>query len=120
MKFNEELNNPKPVEDTEIVNSLSSDLDFQRLLLVADKSIGWVLLFLFVSVISGLIYLRYTVPVYESSTIIQIVSNNAAQQVLSVENPFEKNDIQAEVEFLKSKFLLERALKKIAFRGKLL
>ncbi|NUM51605.1 MAG: polysaccharide biosynthesis tyrosine autokinase [Flavobacteriales bacterium] len=113
MKFNEELNNPKPIEDTEIVNSLSSDLDFQRLLLVADKSKGWVLLFLFVSVISGLIYLRYTVPVYESSTIIQIVSNNAAQQVLSVENPFEKNDIQAEVEFLKSKFLLERALKKL-------
>lgn len=113
MSFNEELNNQKPKEDTDIVNSLSSDLDFQRLLLVSDKSKGWVLLIIFISIISGLTYLRYTVPVYESSTVIQIVSNNTAQQVLSVENPFEKNDISAEVEFLKSKFLLERVLKKL-------
>jgi len=77
------------------------------------KNLLWFgLIFLFcLSVI--FIYLRYTVPIYESKLTFQVGTVNTANQVLEVGNFHEKDDLAKDVEILKSKLLFKRALSRV-------
>ena len=55
----------------------------------------------FFSFLLAFLYLRYTPPIYEASTILQIRSKNTANQVLQVDNIYESNDISAEIELMR-------------------
>ena len=60
------------------------------------------------------VYLRYTVPIYESELIFQVGSLNTANQVLDVSNFHESNnDLAKDIEVLRSKLLFKRSLSRI-------
>jgi capsular exopolysaccharide synthesis family protein len=56
------------------------------------------------------LYLRYTVPIYNASTIIQISKSNKAQEVLDVGLIYEDNSLSGEIELIRSKFLIRKAV----------
>lgn len=58
-------------------------------------------------------YLRYTKPVYESSTLIQLTEKNNGKELLQLETMEPKNDISSEIELLRSQFLFEVAVAKM-------
>lgn len=47
-------------------------IDFDKLLPILNKSLGWIILFILFSGASGYLYLRYTKPTYESSSILKL------------------------------------------------
>jgi tyrosine-protein kinase Etk/Wzc len=79
-----------------------------------------------VCLIAVFIYLRYTVPVYESRLTFQVGSLNTANRVLNVNDFHETNDLAKDVEMLRSKLLFKRALSHIPldvtyhYQGKIL
>ena len=60
------------------------------------------------------IYLRYTKPLYESNAVLQIVEEDKVSQVLGeVTAAAQGTNINQEVEFLRSDFLLDQTIKKL-------
>lgn len=47
-------------------------IDFDKLLPILNKSLGWIILFILFSGASGYLYLRYTKPTYESTSILKL------------------------------------------------
>ncbi len=64
--------------------------------------------------LTAFIYLRYTKPVYQSSILIQLEDQDNAKQLLDIDNVNSKSeDLNSNVELLRSQLLFERALKKL-------
>lgn len=60
------------------------------------------------------VYLRYTKPVYQSNAVLQIVEEDKVSQVLGeVTSAVQETNINQEVEFLRSDFLLEQTINKL-------
>jgi tyrosine-protein kinase Etk/Wzc len=66
--------------------------------------------------IIGFFYLRYTKAVYESNSVIQIADVDQSKEIIGIENTNAKNDISAEIQFLSSPFLFDKAISKLDLR----
>ncbi|HRN41717.1 MAG TPA: GNVR domain-containing protein, partial [Vicingus sp.] len=97
-------------QNQEPISNFNTELDIILLMQIFKRNL---LLFLAIIVITttiSFIYLRYTVPLYQSQLILQVGSKNTADQVLEVSKFQENEDVAKDVELLKSKFLLKRAI----------
>ncbi len=92
--------------------------DLGKLLFTLRKSIVWIILFITLSVTAAYLIVRYTKPLYESSSIIKLdfeseantlglVSNGALQQDLS--------GFSGEIEILRSKLFLNKVVEVIDY-----
>ncbi|MGD1848600.1 MAG: Wzz/FepE/Etk N-terminal domain-containing protein [Salibacteraceae bacterium] len=87
----------------ERLTNFSNEFELGLFVFLARKSLLWVILFFMLAGAGAFAYLRYTQPIFEASTILQITSNNTAQQVLNVDNIYETDDISGDIELLRSK-----------------
>lgn len=90
-----------------------ADIDYYRLLLLLRKNAKYCIFLIVLSLFLAYLLLRYTIPIYESSTTIQVTITNTARSVLEMEKSFEKPDISVAAELLSSPFLFKRAIKKL-------
>ena len=96
------------------VSKFSGELDLGLVVYIAKKSLWFVLLFFIISMGIATVYLRYSQPEYQSSTIIQINENNQASEVLQM-TKFETNGdnkIAEAMEQIHSKIFLKRVVEK--------
>src|ERR1051326_92347 len=95
----------------ERVSKLSSDFEIGLFFYLLRKSIFWIILFFIIAISSAYLYLRYTPPIFESKTVMQVNTENEATKILNVQNNFEtQNDIAKSIELLRSKVFFRRAL----------
>jgi len=66
-----------------------------------------------ISIVGAFLYLRYTPPLYQSITVLQISNNNNADKVLEIENLREENTIAQTIELLRSQEFLKRVFSKL-------
>ncbi len=100
-------------QNNEAISNFNTELDIILLLQIFKKNLLLFIAIVVTTSIVAFIYLRYTVPLYQSQLVLQVGSKNTADQVLKVDNFEEKEDVEKDVELLKSKFLLKRALSKL-------
>ena len=100
-------------QNNEAISNFNTELDIILLLQIFKKNLLLFIAIIITTSIVAFIYLRYTVPLYQSQLVLQVGSKNTADQVLKVDNFEEKEDVEKDVELLKSKFLLKRALSKL-------
>lgn len=55
-------------------------------------------------------YIHYTQPVYESSSVIQIVRENQANTLLNVQDFYESEDISKDIELMRSEEFFKRVI----------
>src|SRR5690606_34357234 len=80
------------------------------LLFIVVKSIWWIVAVPLLAVAIGFTYLHYTQPVYQSTGVVQISSENRANTLLDMENIYEKEDISKNIEVLRSPEFFKRVL----------
>lgn len=92
---------------------INKEFDFTIVKSVLKK--WWYVLALSLAVfwLLSFIYLRYTKPIYESFSIIQISSEDQGADVLDIKDPTARNSISREIELLRSEFILSRAVRKL-------
>ncbi len=61
------------------------------------------------------LYLRYTPPVYESKSVIQLGDKDQGQEILDIKPFSEKKDLSKTTELLRSPFLFERTINSMNF-----
>ena len=110
--YNEEISksNENFTRYKERITNFSSEFEFGLFMYIAKKSIVWIILLLILAVSLSFLYLRYTPPIYQSSLTLQIGNKNTADKILNATDLYDQQDIFAELEILRSKFLLHRAI----------
>ena len=90
-----------------------------KFLKVLRESIPVIFLIFFVSILGGFLYLRYTPPLYEAYSIIQINKDEATSQLLNVTGDLTKEndgDLPHTVELLRSKEFLKRVFGRLPLK----
>lgn len=97
----------------ERLTNFSHEFDLGLFLHIVRKSLLWLVLLGIVSVAAAYIYLRYTPEVFEAQTTLQLGEDDSANRVLNVNQFAADNSIEAKVELIRSKLLIERTLTQI-------
>ncbi|MGZ4118052.1 MAG: Wzz/FepE/Etk N-terminal domain-containing protein, partial [Bacteroidia bacterium] len=99
----------------ERISNFSGEFELGLFLFIAKKSLVWILIFFGVAFVAAKLYLRYTPPVFEASSTIQVQTSNQANKLLNVDNLAEGtgNGLAEAVELLRSKVFLKRVLSKL-------
>ena len=100
------------MEKTEI-SFINQDFSLKAFVTIIKKQLWLVLLIFAISIFCGFIYMRYTLPVYQTTTIIQIKSENRTNQLLGFNNTESKEMVSA-VELLKSNEFLKSIINNLS------
>jgi len=100
----------------EPISNFNTELDIILLLKIFKRNLFLFIAIITICVVVSFVYLRYTIPIYQSQLVLQVGSENTANKVLQVDNFSQKEDIAKDVELLKSKLLFKRALSKLQIK----
>ena len=108
------------------ITNFSNEFDLGLFVYIVKRTLVWIGMFLVLAFGAAYLYLRYTAPTYASSVVLQLGQSNNAQTVLKVNNLMEDNNLQADVQLLRSKFFIAKAVERLPldvryfFRGQIL
>jgi len=94
----------------ERLTSFSQEFEFGLFIYILKKSLIWILMIIGLFLFIAYLYIRYTIPIYEANSIIQLSRNNTAKKVLDIGQLYEDASISGEIELIKSKFLIRKAV----------
>jgi len=92
---------------------INDKFDFVIFLQILKKNYWIALVLMALSVLGAFLYLRYTQPVYTSTSVLQINETNRTTRVLAIEDVYQDDDISKVIELLRSKEFLKRVFKKL-------
>lgn len=95
------------------ISNLNDDFDFRLFVKVLRKNIAWVLLFFVIAFLMAFLYLRYTYPIFESKSIIQITLADKNSRMLLGDDFKAQRDLSSKIELLKSATFLDRVFNKL-------
>jgi len=98
--------------EAEVEDDSGAGLDIDTLLLVARRSLLWILLLIVLGIAGSWLYLRYTKPIYQSSSILKIDEKTEAGALglgggIGGEIRPTGNKLLGEIEFIKSNIIYE-------------
>ena len=110
----EELYDESPERDMDDNDDILSDLDFPRIINIFRKNALLLLFIIITCLASGYIYLRYTKPVYESSSSLRLSVKRQAN-VLGINGLSDDSygNLQGEIELIKSNLIYDEVIKKM-------
>ena len=97
----------------ERLTNFSNEFELGLFLHILRKNLYLVVIFVSLAVAGAYLYLRYTAPVYEAKTIVQLSNSDNAKRVLNVNQFYEDNSLLAEIELMRSKLLVTRVIEKL-------
>lgn len=99
------------------ISPINDEFDFKLLVTIARKSTMWFALFILTTILIALLILRYTAPVYESTSVIQLSEQDNARSVLNEATlkrfSDQNNKLASSIELIRSRVIIERALKRL-------
>ncbi|RMG82783.1 MAG: hypothetical protein D6707_02250, partial [Bacteroidetes bacterium] len=98
---------------SDINTQFNFEFDFGLFVTLFKKSLVFFAGFIVFGLLVAYLYLRYTQPEYEASSVLQISSDNTARKILEVGKSSDYDELTAKVELIKSKEFLKRILSKI-------
>ncbi|MBK8581357.1 MAG: polysaccharide biosynthesis tyrosine autokinase [Flavobacteriales bacterium] len=98
------------------ITNFSNEFDLGLFIYIVKRSLVWIAMCLLLAMGAAYIYLRYTAPTYASSATLQMGQSNKAQTVLKVSDMMDDNSLQADVQLLRSKFFIAKAVQALPLR----
>ncbi len=87
----------------------NQDFDLGLFLFITRKNLKWALLIFLLMALGMFLYLRYTIPLYRSVSIIQLTDDIQQKKFLSKEDYFD-NNLAQELELMRSPVFIQRTL----------
>ncbi len=97
------------------ISVLNDEIDLKLFLFIAKRNILFPIIFILLAVAGSYVYLRYTPPIYQASSILQITTDDQKSTILPSTNIYEDN-IAKKIELLRSSVFLNRALSKLPLK----
>mgnify|MGYP003525946073 FL=1 len=111
--LNDEVSNQAAQLDSyrDRITNFSNEFDLGLFVYIVKRTLIWIMMCLVLAFCAGYLYLRYTAPTYASSVVLQLGLTNNAQTVLKMNTPLiEDNNLQADVQLLRSGFFISKAV----------
>lgn len=109
--------NSNPSNQVEEEDGGFGRIDFDKLLPILNKSLGWIILFILFSGASGYLYLRWTRPIYESSSVLKLeikdqssIKNLYKQMAALGDEESNGKTLAGEIELIKSPVIYNRVI----------
>jgi capsular exopolysaccharide synthesis family protein len=96
--------------------NFSSEFELGLFLFIVRKSYKWILAILATSVIAAWLFIRYSSPLYEASSIIQLGEENSTRKVISGIAELEEeagSPVDQALELIRSEYLFRRAVNEL-------
>ena len=100
----------------ERITNFSNEFDLGLFIYIVKRSLIWIATCLLLAFSAAFLYLRYTAPTYASNATLQLGQSNNAQTVLKMSDMTEDNSLQADVQLLRSKFFIAKAVELLPLR----
>ncbi len=94
------------------ISSINDELDIKLFLYIAKRNILFPVIFVILALTGAWLYLRYTPPIYQTSSILQLGSQSEATRILPTANIYD-DDMAKQIELMRSSVFLQRALSKL-------
>ncbi len=94
------------------ISSINDELDIKLFFYIAKRNILFPVIFVILALTGAWLYLRYTPPIYQTTTILQLGSQNEASRILPTANIYD-DDMAKQIELMRSTVFLQRALSKL-------
>lgn len=95
------------------ISNINDEFDPALVLVIARRNQLWVALVLVVCAAAALIYNRYTHPVYEASSVVQLNTSSTTAELMQYDPKIFENDLAQEIELMRSSVFLGRVVKKL-------
>ena len=99
------------------ISPINEEFDFKLLVTIARKNTMWFALFVLAAILTALLILRYTAPVYEATSVIQLSEQDNARSVLNEAQlkQFQDrtNKLASSIELIRSKVIISRVLQRL-------
>jgi tyrosine-protein kinase Etk/Wzc len=92
------------------VPRFNQDLEIPLIIYVFKKNLLWIIGVLIVMLIGSFIYLRYTIPHYQSATIIQLTEEQSELNFFEDKKLKPNSNIAADIELLRSQVFIQRII----------
>jgi len=96
--------------ENNVPTSNKVDFDLGLLIVIAKKTIVWAVFIMLLSIGTAYAIIHYTEPVYESNSVVQIISDNQANRLLNVDDIYEADDISKDIEIMRSREFFKRVV----------
>lgn len=100
----------------ERLTNFGSEFELGLFLFILRNNLKWLLVFVVIAFLSAFLYLRYTAPIFEASTVIQLSKSDNAMRVLKVNQIYEEQNLSVELELLRSKLLIKNTVERLPLR----
>lgn len=98
--------------DDEDNNDFFSELDFGKLWIIFTRNIFWLILFPIAASMLGYVFLRYTKPLYQSSSTLKLdVKNESSILGFQTLANDDVSDLSGEIELIKSKLIFDEVIR---------
>jgi tyrosine-protein kinase Etk/Wzc len=95
----------------ERLTSFSNNFEIGTIVFLFRKSLILFLLFFIISIVLAFLYIRYTPPIYESTSVIQLNVSNQAKSLLNIYSDFsEGGELNSEIELMRSPLLIKKTI----------
>ncbi len=94
------------------ISTINDELDLKLFFYIAKRNILFPVIFIILSLAGAWLYLRYTPPIYQTSAILQLGSQNEVSRILPTANIYD-DDMAKQIELMRSSVFLQRALSKL-------
>lgn len=98
------------------ISNINDEFDPTLLLVIARRNQLWVALVLIVCAAAAVIYNRYTHPVYQSNSVLQLNTGSTTAELMQYDPKIFDNNLAQEIELMRSSTFLSRVVKKLDLR----
>lgn len=95
------------------ITNFSNEFEFGLFIHILKRSLPFILSILLLCGLGAFLYLRYTVPIFESRTTMQIEKSDQAKMILKVENFGDPDNLYTDVELIRSQFILDKSVERL-------
>ncbi|MBL7923113.1 MAG: polysaccharide biosynthesis tyrosine autokinase [Bacteroidia bacterium] len=99
------------------ISPINEEFDFKLLVTIARKNTLWFALFILLAILSAYLVLRYTAPIYEATSVLQLSEQDKARSILDDAQikrfTDQNNKLASSIELIRSKVIVERVLRKL-------
>lgn len=105
----------KHLGERKVVKSVLEDFNIGNLLNIIKKSLIWCVLFLTISIVASLFYLKHTQPIYSSNTTLMHTTQKQTE-ILGLADLLadDKLEIDREIQLIKSELILSKSLDSVS------
>ncbi|HNC33683.1 MAG TPA: polysaccharide biosynthesis tyrosine autokinase, partial [Bacteroidia bacterium] len=101
------------------ITPLNEEFDFKLFVTIAQRNVEWFLMFMTLSVIIWYVIVRYTAPMFESSALMKLNTDNNVTKALNITRDVyqeQNNELAGNLELIRSSIIVSKAIATLPLR----